>query len=141
MEAHSELLLRLYAQARGRGAEFYGESYLEADRWVRTNGIPATAKKWAAGQSAEFAPLIAAFVAGLNAWAAEHKADFSPAAQAVLPITVEDVYAHCLRVIHYDWIVNPSKLDAPAARAPTSRRTDRTSGRSRRRTRRRARRC
>ena len=25
MEAHSELLLRLYAQARGRGAEFYGE--------------------------------------------------------------------------------------------------------------------
>src|SRR6476620_723971 len=41
MEAHSELLLRLYAQARGRGAEFYGEEYLEADRWVRLNGIPA----------------------------------------------------------------------------------------------------
>src|SRR5438128_4730777 len=32
MEAHSELLLRLYAQARGRGAEFYGESYLDEDR-------------------------------------------------------------------------------------------------------------
>ena len=29
MEAHSELLLRLYAQARGRGAEFYGEQYLD----------------------------------------------------------------------------------------------------------------
>src|SRR5262245_66223028 len=55
MEAHSELLLRLYAQARGRGAEYYGATYLEADRWVRTNGIPETAKKWAAGQSAEFA--------------------------------------------------------------------------------------
>src|SRR5881628_909038 len=41
MEAHSELLLRLYAQARGRGAEFYAESYLDADRWVRINGIPA----------------------------------------------------------------------------------------------------
>ena len=48
MEAHAELLLRLYAQARGRAAEFYGdsrtrdtrlrESYLESDRWVRTNG-------------------------------------------------------------------------------------------------------
>ena len=25
MEAHSELLIRLYAQARGRGAEFYGD--------------------------------------------------------------------------------------------------------------------
>src|SRR5499427_8500500 len=72
MEAHSELLLRLYAQARGRGAEFYGDAYLEADRWVRTNGIPATAKKWAGEQSAEFGPLVAAFAAGINAWAAEH---------------------------------------------------------------------
>ena len=51
MEAHSELLLRLYAQARGRGAEYYGANYLAADRWVRTNGIPETARKWAAGQS------------------------------------------------------------------------------------------
>src|ERR1044071_8900300 len=47
MEAHSELLLRLYAQARGRGAEIYGEQYLDADRWVRTNGIPARGKEWA----------------------------------------------------------------------------------------------
>src|SRR4029077_1146573 len=68
MEAHSELLLRLYAQERGRGAEFYGESSLEADRWVRTNGIPARAKQWAQGQSPAFAPLLAAFVQGLNAW-------------------------------------------------------------------------
>src|SRR5262245_14651734 len=73
MEAHSELLLRLYAQARGRGAEYYGATYLESDRWVRTNGIPETAKTWAAGQSPEFGPLIAAFARGLNAWAAEHK--------------------------------------------------------------------
>ena len=78
MEAHAALLLRLYAQARGRGAEFYGdrqmrdtrspESYLESDRWVRTNGIPERAKVWASEQSLEFAPLLRAFVAGLNAW-------------------------------------------------------------------------
>src|SRR5262249_5972727 len=117
MEAHSELLLRLYAQARGRGAELYGDAYLEADRWVRTNAIPTTAKKWAAGQSAEFGPLVAAFAAGINSWAAEHQASLSSAAKAVLPVSVEDVYAHCLRVIHYDWIVNPSKLDARLRRA------------------------
>ena len=117
MEAHSELLLRLYAQARGRGAEFYGEKYLEADKWVRVNGIPARAKEWANGQSAEFAPYIVAFVGGLNAWAAEHKADLSSEAKGVLPVTVEDVYAHCLRVIHYDWIINPSKLEARLRRA------------------------
>ena len=117
MEAHSELLLRLYAQARGRGAEFYGESYVMADRWVRTNGIPERAREWAKGQSSEFGPLIVAFVAGLNAWASEHQGDLSPAAKGVLPVTVEDVYAHCLRVIHYDWIINPSKLDARLRRA------------------------
>ena len=116
MEAHSELLLQLYAQARGRGAEYYGADYLTADRWVRTNGIPETAKKWAAGQSVEFGPLKS-FVRGLNAWAAEHKADLSAEAQRVLPVSVEDVYAHCLRVIHYDWIINPAKLSTRLARA------------------------
>ena len=117
MEAHSELLLRLYAQARGRGAEIYGEQYLEADKWVRVNGIPARAKEWAKAQSPEFGPLIVSFVAGLNAWATEHAADLSAEAKAVLPVTVEDVYAHCLRVIHYDWIINPAKLDARLRRA------------------------
>jgi acyl-homoserine-lactone acylase len=111
MEAHSELLIRLYAQARGRGAEFYGEQYLADDRWVRTNGLPALAKQWSAGQTAEFAPLIQAFAAGLNAWAAEHRAELSPAAQAVLPLTVEDVYAHGLRTIHFDWVVSPRRLE------------------------------
>ncbi len=117
MEAHSELLLRLYAQGRGRGSEFYGEQYLDADRWVRTNGIPARAKEWEKGQTPEFGPLIEAFVQGLNAWAAEHAGDLSPAAKSVVPVTVSDVYAHCLRVIHYDWIINPAKLESRLNRA------------------------
>src|ERR1700724_90227 len=57
MEAHAELLLRLYMQARGRGAEFYGEPYLDSDRWVRVNGIPERAKTWASQQSPDFVPL------------------------------------------------------------------------------------
>lgn len=117
MEAHSELLLRLYAQARGRGAEIYGEQYLEADRWVRTNGLPARAREWAKGQSPQFGALIVSFVDGLNAWAKEHQNDLSAEAKQVLPISVEDVYAHCLRVIHYDWIINPQKLDTRLRRA------------------------
>ncbi len=52
MEGHAELLVRLYAQARGRGAEFYGDAYLASDRWVRTTGIPQKAKQWEAQQSA-----------------------------------------------------------------------------------------
>jgi acyl-homoserine-lactone acylase len=110
MEAHAELLLRLYTQARGRGAELYGENYLESDRWVRMNGIPERAKTWAAQQSPEFAPLLRAFVGGLNAWASEHPDSLSDPARAALPVTVEDVLAHGLRVIHYDWIVSPTKV-------------------------------
>lgn len=117
MEAHAELLVRLYAQARGRGSEIYGERYLDADRWVRTNGIPARAAEWASQQSPEFGPLIAAFVQGLNAWAAEHASDLSQQARLVLPLTPEDVYAHGLRVIHYDWIINPQKLETRLRRA------------------------
>ena len=85
MTAHAELLVRLYTQSRGRAAEFYGEEYLGSDKWVRENGIPELGKKWATQQSPEFAPLLAAFVDGLNAWGAEHKSELSPAAQAQFP--------------------------------------------------------
>jgi len=121
MEAHAELLVRLYAQSRGRGAEYYGnlqssvreggESYLDTDRWVRVNGLPERAKEWVTQQTPEFRPLLEAFATGLNAWATKHRASLSAPAQAALPLTVEDVLAHSLRVIHYDWMVSRVKVD------------------------------
>ena len=117
MEAHSELLVRLYTQARGRAAELYGEQYLESDRWVRINGIPERAEQWATQQSREFAPLLAAFVEGLNAWSKEHSDSLSAPAKAALPLTIEDVLAHGLRVIHYDWLVSASKVESRVKRA------------------------
>ena len=67
--------------------------------------------------SPEFGPLIESFAAGVSAWAAEHADQLSRAAAAVLAglggaITAPHVYAHCLRVIHYDWIVSPTRLAA-----------------------------
>jgi acyl-homoserine-lactone acylase len=117
MEAHSELLIRLYTQSRGRAAEFYGEEYLASDRWVRVSGIPERAKQWATQQSPEFAPLLAAFVEGLNAWGKEHSDSLSAAAKAALPFKVEDVLAHGLRVIHYDWLVSAARVEARVKRA------------------------
>ena len=110
MEGHAELLVRLYAQARGRGAEFYGDEYLSSDRWVRTTGIPQKAKQWAAQQTPEFGGLIRAFADGLNAWAAKNAQHLSAAAKRVLPLTAEDVYAHGLRVIHYDWVTSEQNV-------------------------------
>ncbi len=121
MEAHGELLTRLYVQARGRGAELYGdvkssnrageESFLETDRWVRRNGIPARARVWAKQQSPAFGPLLAAFVAGLNGWAREHPGELSAPARAALPFTEADVLGHVMRVIHFDWIASAAKLN------------------------------
>ena len=111
MEAHAELLIRLYAQARGRAAEFYGEEYLDEDRWVRTNGIPERAREWAAQQSPEFAPLLQAFAAGLNARADEQIESLTADARAVLPLTVEDILAHGMRVIHFGWLVNVDSVE------------------------------
>src|SRR5688500_1774442 len=110
MEGHAELLVRLYAQARGRGAEFYGDEYVSSDRWVRTTGIPQKAKQWEAQQGAEFGALIRAFADGLNAWAAKNPQHLSVAAKRVLPLTAEDVYAHGLRVIHYDWLTSEQNV-------------------------------
>ena len=116
MEAHAELLVRLYAQARGRGAEFYGDAHLASDRWVRTTGIPQRARQWAAQQTPEFGDLIRAFSAGLNAWAGKHADVLTPAARAVLPLTPEDVYAHGLRIIHYDWLTSEQNVYRKARR-------------------------
>jgi acyl-homoserine-lactone acylase len=110
MEGHAELLTRLYAQARGRGAEFYGDAYLASDRWVRTTGIPQKAKQWETQQTAEFGALIRAFAAGLNAWAAKNPDQLSAPAKRVLPFTAEDVYAHGLRIIHYDWLTSEQNV-------------------------------
>ena len=111
MEAHAELLIRLYAQARGRAAEFYGEEYLDGDRWVRTNGIPERATEWAAQQRPEFALLLQAFAAGLNARAAEQIELLTADARAVLPLTVEDILAHGMRVVHFDWLVSVERVE------------------------------
>jgi acyl-homoserine-lactone acylase len=116
MEGHAELLVRLYAQARGRGAEFYGDAYVASDRWVRTNGIAERAKQWAAQQTPEFAGLIHAFAAGLNAWTAKHPDVLSAAARSVLPLTPEDVYAHGMRIIHYDWLTSERSVYSKAQR-------------------------
>src|SRR5215213_8107541 len=61
MHAHGDLLLRLYGQARGRAAEYWGERYLESDRLLRTIGTPSRAPEWYAAQSPDFRADLEAF--------------------------------------------------------------------------------
>jgi len=110
MQSHGNLLLRLYGQARGRAAEYWGEKYLESDRWVLTMGVPERARSWYTSQSPTFHSYLDAFAAGINAYATEHSEQLDDAVKVVLPVKGEDVLAHLHRVIHFTFVVNPKEV-------------------------------
>jgi len=116
MQSHGDLMLRLYGQARGRGAEYWGAEFADADRWVRTMGVPARAARWAKEQNAEVRAPLDAFVAGINAYAKTNGDRLAGNVKAVLPVTVEDVHAHIQRVIHFTFLANPQLIDGQGRR-------------------------
>jgi acyl-homoserine-lactone acylase len=116
MQSHGDLLLRLYGQARGRAAEYWGAEYAESDRWVRTMGVPARAARWAKEQDAAMRGPLSAFVAGINAFADAHGDRISGSVKMVLPIAAEDVLAHINRILHFTFVANPQLIDAQARR-------------------------
>lgn len=111
MQSHGDLVLRLYGQSRGRGAEYWGADHLDVDRWVRTMGVPSRAAAWEKQQSAESALALRAFVAGVNAYAKQHSDRLDSAVRMVLPVTVTDVLAHLQRVVHFSFVTNPQSLE------------------------------
>ena len=92
---HGDLLLRLYAHARGRGAEYFGETALDGDKAVRTMGLQRRAVIWYDAQTPAFRANLDAFAAGINAYAREHPDSLDPLAREVLPVQGADPLA-CL---------------------------------------------
>lgn len=116
MANHGNLLLQLYGQARGRGAEYWGESYLDSDKYIRRMGIPARGKAWMGQQSPRFTPLLTAFVNGVNAYARANAAQIAPNMSVVLPVTEADVLAHLQRVVVFSFVSNPATVLGTADR-------------------------
>ncbi|NJD10230.1 MAG: acylase [Gemmatimonadetes bacterium] len=110
MRSHGDLLLRLYGQARGRAAEYWGERYFDSDAWVWTNGIPARSAEWLAQQYPQEQSVLDAFVAGINAWAELHPDSLAPDVRQVLPVRPADVLAHLQRVLHFTFVANPAAV-------------------------------
>lgn len=98
MQSHRDLVLRLYAQARGRGAEFGGADALATDQTMHLLNIPALGAEWYAAQSPSFQHKVDAFVAGINAYAVQHPTQVA-AMQTLFPITGADVFRHWARVV------------------------------------------
>jgi acyl-homoserine-lactone acylase len=112
MQSHANLLLRLYGQARGRAAEYWGSDYTESDQWVHQMGIPERSQVWYGAQTPEFRQYLDAFAAGINAYAAAHPEEIEDDLESVLPVTATDVLAHSQRVLNFTFVVNPPELEA-----------------------------
>src|SRR4028119_975700 len=101
MQSHGDLILRLYGQARGQAAEYFGEKYLDSDKYVRTMGIPRRATQWYEAQNPTMRGYLDAFAAGINTYAKEHADQINDEVEQVLPVSGVDVLAHVQRVVNF----------------------------------------
>jgi acyl-homoserine-lactone acylase len=130
MEAHGDLILRLYGEARGRSAEYWvrlkpdstaanpmlSDENLEIDRWVRRMGVPARAREWYTAQTPGERARVEAFVAGINSYARAHADLIADDVEVVLPVTPADVIAHGQRVVLFEFVTSRGAV-AQATRA------------------------
>lgn len=110
MQSHGNLLLRLYGQARGRGAEYWGEKYLASDKWTLTMGVPSRANSWYDAQNPTFKSYLDAFALGINAYVKENPNLIDDSVKVVLPVKAEDVLAHLQRVLYFTFMVNEAQV-------------------------------
>lgn len=105
MQAHADLLLKLYGEARGRAAEYWGGAdNLRSDQLIHMLDIPGQAQRSYAGQTPEFRRLLDAFAAGLNAYAGAHPDLIDDPREVVLPITGADILGHGNRSLRYNFL-------------------------------------
>ncbi len=104
MQAHGDRVLRLYGEARGRAAEYWGPEHLDSDRRIRTLELPELGRQWANDQEEPFRGYLEAFVDGMNAYAEAHPDQIDDARERVLPLRTDDVFAHMLRVVHVTFV-------------------------------------
>jgi acyl-homoserine-lactone acylase len=102
--SHGNLILKLYGEARGRAAEYWGEQGLDNDHYVRMMGIPARAQVWYAAQDSGFRRALDAFAEGVNEYAKEHPSEIADSVKPVLPISGIDLLAHTQRVINFTFV-------------------------------------
>lgn len=110
MQMRAPTILKLYGLARGRGAEYWGESQYEQDVLTHRIGIPEQGRKWLQQLASADLSRIEAFAAGMNAFARTHPQSIPAEMRQVLPITADDVLAHVQRVVFLTYLA-PWELD------------------------------
>lgn len=115
MRSHADLILKLYAESRGRAAEYFGADYLDSDRKMLLFNLPALAEEAYRNQDESYRSIIDSFVRGMNDYATSHQDEIGDIYRQVLPVTVYDVLAHTARVTCLEFLAGDD-LAATVAR-------------------------
>ena len=114
---HGDLLLKMYGQARGRSAEYWGgEGNLAEDQWVHTVGGPRAGQAAYDAMRPEYRAYVDAFVAGINDYARAHPGRIADSVEVVLPVRGPDVQAHMARVLYSYFLSSRGGVAATAGR-------------------------
>ena len=109
VHSHANTVLRLYGEARGKGAEYWGPEYEETAKWLVMNGTPERAQVWYDAYSPEFRAKLDAFAEGMNAYAASHPDEIDEELKVVLPVSGVDVVAHAHRLMNFVYVASPNR--------------------------------
>lgn len=118
MQSHANLILKLYGESRGRGAEYWGEKGLALDKWVHVNEIPERAEQWFAQQSPEFRRYLVAFADGMNEYAKRHPEAIGEEYKQVLPIRPVDSLQHVHRIVHFSYVSSQARVQSAGTGRP-----------------------
>ena len=94
MKAHGDLILRSYAKARGRSAEYWGgQQNINSDKLIHKLNIPNRAQLWYNVQNKNMKSTLTAFVDGMNAFYEKNPSQISEELRTVFPIKNTDPLA------------------------------------------------
>jgi len=104
MNNHADLILKLYGQARGKAAEYWGEEFFESDKLIGLFEVRDHAQKNYRSQKEPYKSYLDAFVKGMNAYATAHIDVITEKFRLILPIAETDVMAHVLRILCLEFV-------------------------------------
>jgi acyl-homoserine-lactone acylase len=96
MQAHANLILKLYGISRGKAAAYWGGRYEQSDRMVHTLDFPHRAVINGKLQTPEVKLMLGSFAAGMNAYAKAHPEAIDEDLKTVLPLSAYDINMHSL---------------------------------------------
>ncbi len=114
-QSHGNILLKMYGESRGRGAEYWGESGEALSRWVVANDVPERSRIWYRQQTPQMRANLDAFAEGVNDYAAAHPDKIDAEMKRVLPLSGVDILQHAHRLMNYNYIASERRaLSNPA---------------------------